>query len=294
VVAGSQAAIRGPGRRRAAALSKLATMRKGKVEVVSGFKALIFDVDGTLADTERDGHRVAFNLAFADAGLDWYWDVPTYGRLLYTTGGKERLRHFIEHDLREFIAPTGLDGFVNEIHAAKNRHYTALLKSGAIPLRPGVERLLKEARESGLGLGIATTTSPENITTLLGVTLGEESIAWFNAIAAGDIVPHKKPASDVYEYALEQLGLPAESCLAIEDSENGILSSLGAGLKTIVTVNPYTRDQDFSGALIVLDQLGEPSTPFRVLAGDAGDSNYVDIAMLRRFQEEDQPSLPIR
>ena len=248
-------------------------------------KALIFDVDGTLSDTERDGHRVAFNRAFSDAKLDWSWDVETYGKLLKVTGGKERIRYFIEDFRPVFNTPADLDGFIRNLHQSKTQHYVSLLQSGAIPLRPGVGRLLKEARSAHLRLGISTTTTPENITTLLSATLGAQSIGWFDVIAAGDVVPNKKPAPDIYHYALREMGLPAAECLAFEDSENGLLSSRGAGLKTIVTVNGYTRNDNFDGALIVLDQLGEPGAPFSVIDGNAGNSTHVDVPLIERLFE---------
>jgi len=250
---------------------------------MSILKALLFDVDGTLADTERDGHRVAFNQAFADAGLDWDWDVALYGQLLTVSGGKERLRYFIEQWKPDFDEPENLDSFIRDLHRTKTRRYLALLEQGAIPLRPGVERLLKEARTTELRLAIVTTTTPDNVTALLSSTLGVDSVGWFDLIAAGDIVPGKKPAPDIYHYALEQLGIPATECLALEDSDNGLLSSTGAGIKTVVTVNDYTRQQDFSGAAIVLDQLGEPGAGFEVLAGDAGGATVVDVAFLSRL-----------
>lgn len=252
---------------------------------MSKLKALIFDVDGTLSDTERDGHRIAFNRAFADAKLDWNWDVETYGILLEVTGGKERIRYFIEKFQPVFRMPTDLDGFIKSLHQSKTAHYVALLKSGAIPLRPGVERLLVEARSNHLRLAIATTTTPENVTTLLSATLGPASIAWFDVIAAGDVVPRKKPAPDIFLYALKKMDLSAAECMAFEDSENGLLSSMHAGLKTIVTVNDYTRNGQFDGAAIVLDQLGEPGAAFNVIAGNAGDASHVDVRLVKRLFE---------
>lgn len=142
---------------------------------------------------------------------------------------------------------------------------------------------MKEARATGLRLAIVTTTTPENVTALLGSTLGPDSIGWFDLMAAGDIVPGKKPAPDIYHYALEQLDLQATECLALEDSDNGLLSSTGAGIKTLVTVNDYTGQQDFSGAAIVVNQLGEPGAGFEVVAGDAGGATFVDVAFLMRI-----------
>lgn len=249
-------------------------------------QALLFDVDGTLADTERDGHRVAFNRAFQDAGLEWDWTPELYGELLSVTGGKERIKLYIDQYLDDFTAPQNEPEFIAGLHAAKTRHYLALLQRGEIPLRPGVARLLQEARDAGLRLGIATTTTPDNVTWLLKSTLGEESLQWFEVIAAGDIVPAKKPAPDIFEYALQQLDLPADKCIAFEDSGNGIKSSSGAGLKTIVTINDYTRDHDFSDAVVVLDQFGEPNAPARVLQGNLNGKAWLDINEIIRLAEK--------
>lgn len=243
-------------------------------------KALIFDVDGTLADTERDGHRVAFNRAFAELGLSWQWDEDLYGRLLSVTGGKERIRYYVS-DFLEGPAPERLDALVPELHAAKTRHYVAMLAEGSVGLRPGVVRLLREAKAAGLKLAVATTTTPENVTALLDSALGTEP--FFDVIAAGDVVPAKKPAPDIYVLALRDLGLAAVDCLAFEDSDNGIRSSLGAGLKTVVTVNAYTRGQSFDGAALVLDSLGEPDLPFGVLAGDAHGKSYFDLDLAQHL-----------
>jgi HAD superfamily hydrolase (TIGR01509 family) len=229
-------------------------------------KALLFDVDGTLADTERDGHRLAFNRAFAAAGLDWCWDVALYGELLAITGGKERMRHYIERYHPDWPKPRNFSALVTQLHAAKTAHYTAMLAQGAIPLRPGVRRLLTEARVAKLRLAIATTTTPANVSALLRHALGPGAESWFEVIGAGDVVAAKKPAPDIYYYVLERLGLPSSACLAFEDSENGVRAARAAGLKTVVTVNDYTHTHDFTGAAIVLDHLGEASQPFKVLS----------------------------
>ncbi len=217
--------------------------------------ALIFDVDGTLADTERDGHRVAFNAAFREAGLPWNWDVPTYGELLAVSGGKERLAHYARLVAPDLAARPDFDAFLRKLHTLKTGHYVRLVASGAVELRPGVANLIREARRAGLKLAIATTTSPENVSALLRASLAHDAEKWFDVIGAGDIVAAKKPAPDIYVWVLERLGVPAAECIAIEDTANGVKAACGAGIPTLVTENDYTRGQDFSGAVAVLSDL---------------------------------------
>jgi HAD superfamily hydrolase (TIGR01509 family) len=251
---------------------------------MDGFEAFLFDVDGTLADTERDGHRPAFNAAFAEAGLDWEWDVALYGELLAVTGGKERIRYYLDRWRPDWRGPAELTAFIADLHRSKTRHFVALLREGRIPLRPGVLRLLCEARGAGVRLGIATTTTPENVTALLESCPEPGLVDWFEVIAAGDIVPGKKPAPDIYLWALDRLGLSPQACIAFEDSDNGVRSALGSGLDAIVvTESTYTAGQDFSGARLVLDHLGDPGRPCKVLSGEVGGFDYVDLTVLDRL-----------
>ena len=249
---------------------------------MAGLQALLFDVDGTLADTENV-HRVAFNRAFAQSGIDWEWSQELYSQLLAVTGGKERIRHYVTQYQPGFMAEDQLTDFAAEMHKIKTAIYTQMLDSGEVSLRPGVERLLREARAQGLKLAIATTTTLANVEALINNALEPAAMQWFDVVGAGDVVPRKKPAADIYDYVLEQLQLPAEQCIAFEDSRNGILATSGANLKTIITVNHYTRDHDFSGAVIVLDQMGEPDQPFTVLSGDAFGHTYLDMELVKKL-----------
>jgi HAD superfamily hydrolase (TIGR01509 family) len=224
-------------------------------------KALIFDVDGTLADTERNGHRPAFNQAFAEQGLDWHWDEELYDRLLAVTGGKERIRHFAEQAAPAVASRPDFDDLVKCLHAAKTAHYVRLVEAGKLPLRPGIARLIGEARAAGIRLAIATTTSPENVDALLRASLAPDAPDWFEVIGAGDVVLAKKPAPDIYTWVLDLLNLPAAACLAIEDSANGLRAALGAGLRCLVTPTDSTRSQDFGGAWRIVSNLGQITLP---------------------------------
>lgn len=241
---------------------------------------LLFDVDGTLAETE-EVHRQAFNAAFGQAGLDWHWTQPMYAQLLAVTGGKERIRYFIDTFSPAYPQPDDLSAWIAGLHAAKTEIYTRTAAAGDMALRPGVRRLIEEARQAGLRLGIATTTTPANVSALLKHSLAPDAEDWFEVIAAGGVVPAKKPAPDIYTYAMAHMGVRAQECLAFEDSENGLRAARDAGLETLVTVSQYTGGQNFRDAALVVDGLGEPDQPFEVLAGDADDFHFVSVAQLR-------------
>jgi HAD superfamily hydrolase (TIGR01509 family) len=222
-------------------------------DVIARANALILDVDGTLAETE-EVHRRAFNDAFSRAGLNWYWDPATYGQLLRVAGGKERIRAFA---MRKRTMPLLSTREIAELHRIKTARYAELIATGGCPLRPGVEVLLRNARRRSQRLAIATTTSRANIDTLLSVALGEDWAEWFEAIVAGDDVPEKKPAPDVYLTILARLSLPASRCIAIEDSRNGLLAASRAGIPVLFSRSAYFRDDDCLEALLAVDELTE-------------------------------------
>ena len=229
-------------------------------------KALVFDVDGTLAETE-EGHRHAFNAAFAEAGLDWVWDVDLYRDLHRVTGGKERMRHYADRRGASGAALSEAD--IVRLHQRKNAHYAELVRAGECPLRPGVERLISDSRARGLRLAICTTTSRVNIVELIEATLGGEGLGLFEVIVAGEDVRCKKPAPDAYLRVLEALGLSADDCIAFEDLHNGLVAAKAAGLTTIVTPSRYTSHEDFDGAAIVLPDLSGFEPPAAGFASEA-------------------------
>lgn len=216
---------------------------------------LIFDVDGTLADTE-EAHRCAFNEAFEQLRLGWNWSKPEYARLLLTTGGKERLAAYITSLPLPQTELDALTSRIGEIHRAKTANYTRKVLAGGIPLRDGVERLLDEAARCGVRLGIATTTTMANIEALLRTNLGADALKRFAVIGAGDHAARKKPAPDIYDYVLHHLNAAPRECVAIEDSANGLRSAKAAGLFTIVTPSYWTEAEDFSAADLLLPSLG--------------------------------------
>lgn len=216
-------------------------------------KALIFDIDGTVAETE-EVHRQAFNDAFVQTGLGWHWGRTIYKELLQVAGGKERIRAF---DWKRRGPLSLSDEEIAELHRIKTDRYVELIRQGACSLLPGVAELLAAAHDRGQRLAIATTTSRANIDALLAVAIGQDWPDMFEVVVAGDEVARKKPAPDVYLEELRKLDLPAAECLAFEDSGNGLRSALQAGISVIVTRSIYFHDDDFSGAIQLLNNLSD-------------------------------------
>lgn len=245
-------------------------------------KGIIFDVDGTIADTEEI-HRQAFNHTFKEYDMDWHWPEDDYREILLISGGKERFRKYLSEDEELKNKIDNHEDFVQELHKSKSEHYRKLLKSDAIKFRPGVIRLINEAREQGIQIGVATSSSMANLRTLFKEILNIEPNELFNSIVTSDTVQDKKPSPAAYQCVLAGLGLSADNCIAIEDTQNGNLAALGAGLKTIITTHSYTIDNDFTGASLVLNHLGEPDTPFLKTQGNDFGQSYIDIDLLNKI-----------
>jgi HAD superfamily hydrolase (TIGR01509 family) len=223
--------------------------------------ALIFDCDGVLADTERDGHRIAFNQTFREFGLPVQWSEADYGEALSISGGKERMKSLLTDDfVREAGLPIDVEGQQEAVaawHRRKTEIYTEMVSEGLLPARPGVARVARDAAEGGWPLAVASTSSEASVRAVLEHVVDAEVADRFTVLA-GDVVPKKKPAPDIYLLALERLGVDPAEALVIEDSRNGLLAADAAGLTCLVTVNGYTEDQDFSEAVLVVSSLGDP------------------------------------
>jgi HAD superfamily hydrolase (TIGR01509 family) len=224
---------------------------------MSKIKALIFDCDGVLVDTERDGHRVSFNKAFKAKGLDAEWDVALYKKLLEIAGGKERMKYYFdEHGWPDNVEDK--DAFIKELHKLKTDLFMQLIESGELPLRPGVARLVDEAIAKKIKLAVCSTSNERAVNLVVEKMLGKNRKSHFNAILAGDIVTKKKPDPEIYNLALKTLGLKPDECVVVEDSRNGLLAAKAAGMYCVVTTNGYTENEDFSEADLVVPELGDP------------------------------------
>jgi len=254
---------------------------KAKQACVAELRALIFDFDGTIAESERFGHRVAYNEAFEELGLPERWDEDSYGAWLAVAGGRERLEAFYAHERPE-LSPAARTELARRIHEVKRRRFDAIGRR--LTPRPGVVRLIEEASAAGVRLAIATTAAPEGVAAFFAgrPALGEA----FDVVVAGDEVARKKPAPDVYLLALERLGCAAADAVALEDSAIGLRAARAAGLVTLVTPSGYTADEDFSGAAAVLEELGDPEATTASLFGPTPARGYADLAYLRRLLAE--------
>lgn len=246
------------------------------LERADPLRAVIFDVDGTLADTERDGHRVAFNEAFAAAGLDYRWGVQEYGDLLALTGGRRRLAGYLRS---QGHLPAQADELAAELHRDKTRRFAALVRTGAMTARPGAAELITALRAEGVATAVATTGTVDWVLPLLDTLFGLDV---FDVVVTGTDIPDLKPDPAAYLEALARLGVDSSGAVAVEDSANGVRAAVAAGLRCVAVVNGYTRDQDLSGAMAVLDDLSRPGG-VSVLRGDPELRDGLSVAALRRL-----------
>jgi HAD superfamily hydrolase (TIGR01509 family) len=240
-------------------------------------RGLLLDFDGTIAETERFGQRVAFNHAFAEMGLDWHWGEELYADLVSVAGGKERLRYYLARYRPALLTKAIDSGLIEELHRARVRHFARIAPT--IRLRPGVFRLMQETHAAGIAIAVATAASKPAVEALL--SQNEELPTIVKLIAAYDAVDRRKPAPDIYVWALDKLRLEAGNCVAIEDSGVGMRAALAAGLPTIITVSDYTANDDFTGAAAVVSDLGERYAPACSLQGRKPLNGIVDVAFLR-------------
>lgn len=221
-------------------------------------QALLFDCDGVLAETERDGHRVAYNRAMKEMGIDADWPEEEYGELVLISGGKERLKYYFSKYPSRFPAGKYTEDLIQEIYLKKTGIFKSMADRGALPPRPGVARMIREAHTAGLLLFVCSTSHRESVEALLSRNYGTECLAWFTKLYCGDVVTKKKPAPDIYLLAKDEFNLDVSRCIVIEDSRNGLLAAKGAGMHCVITQSVYTVNEDFSEADMVTSCLGDP------------------------------------
>lgn len=246
--------------------------------------AVLFDVGGTIAESEEI-HRVSFNEAFKEFGLNWYWDEAIYRELVFVGGGKERIKHYITRAWPEMLKQKNLTKYIESVHKIKGQIYEEFLNDSQLKARPGIIRLLKELKNEKIRLAIVSDTTEENLINLFKKGLGINPIEWFEILAHGGCTIQKKPSPDIYLWTLERLKLPPESCLAIEDAPRGVDSAIDAGLKVLVTPSIYTLEEKFEKSSLLLSHLGEPEEPFNVIKGDAFGHSFVDLDLLKKIHE---------
>lgn len=252
-------------------------------------EALLFDVDGTLADTEGHGHLPAYNQAFRDLELDWKWSRSLYRDLLAQPGGCERISHYVERykpDLGKHQEQAGSDhaAWVKSVHQRKSYRFRERLEAGQVPLREGVERLITQAHEAGMPVAIVTNASRTTLEPFLQFTLGDKLRDCIQAVVSGEQVQRKKPAPDIYSRVCEEIGCDPQACVAIEDSAMGLEAAHAAGVPTVITANADTDARKLGHACLVVDSLGDPDKPVRVMKSPGFALEYVDLPVLRRIQ----------
>ncbi|GGH98842.1 HAD-IA family hydrolase [Arthrobacter liuii] len=256
--------------------------------------ALIFDCDGVLADTEQHGHLPAFNRTFTDFNVPVQWSVEEYAEKVKIGGGKERMRSILTPELANSLGlkdDAAVDEAILAWHQRKTAVYKDMVASGVMPARPGIARIVQEAHDAGWTLAVASTSAEPAVRAVLTHAVGE-GLAKHFAVFAGDVVPAKKPAPDIYLLALRELNLDPDDAIVVEDSANGLRAALGAGLRTLVTVSGYTRQEDFTGASLVVSSLGDPGgEAAEVLADDAGADvpGAVTLATLQAILSTPRP-----
>ena len=219
-------------------------------------EALIFDCDGVLVDTERDGHRIAFNMAFTDKGIDVVWSIEEYKKLLKVAGGKERMKFYFN----ENGWPAQFDDreeLIISLHKQKTHFFMQLIESGDLPLRPGIKRMVDEAIANNIKLAVCSTSNEKSVRLIVELLLGKKRAGKFEAILAGDIVTRKKPDPEIYNLCIEKLNINPQNCMVIEDSRNGLMAAKAANFNCLITTNGYTADEDFTEADIIVYELGD-------------------------------------
>lgn len=254
---------------------------------MAGLKALIFDCDGVIAETEQNGHRVAFNRTFKERGINAYWGVDEYGELLKVAGGKERLQTYFSRHPGLLPEQIDMSSYIADLHKRKTEIFMEMAAAGELPIRPGIRRIVAEARQNGVLLAICSTSNERSVRSLVRALLGELSLDWFAGIFAGDVVSSKKPAPDIYNVVKERFSLDPGECLVIEDTRNGLLAAKAAGMKCVITVSPYSEDENFDEADLVVSSLGDPELPpirvFKKSSTISDNLPYITLADLENL-----------
>lgn len=247
-------------------------------------KAVLFDVDGTIAESE-ELHRISFNESFKEYGLSWYWDEAIYRELILIGGGKERIKYYIERACPEMLTHKNLTDYIKALHEVKSQIYKDNLMERGASLRPGVKRLLEELKKKDIRVSLVSSTSEENLNNLFKIGLKISPKKWFEVIGHGECTPNKKPSPEIYFWVLEKMKLPPDACLAIEDAPRGVDSAISAGLKVIVTPSKYTLNEDFKKGTLIVSHLGEPDNQFKVIKGKTYKRHFVDYEMITKVHE---------